>query len=49
MQAKNNYALVLKDTMKAIGSVGLNEDVDKIVPALLVAYIKENKKMEHIA
>ena len=28
LQAKNNYALVLKDTNSVIGSVGLNEDAD---------------------
>lgn len=28
LQAKNNYALVLKDTRAVIGSVGLNEDAD---------------------
>ena len=28
INAKNNYALVLKDTGKVIGSVGLNEDAD---------------------
>jgi ribosomal-protein-alanine N-acetyltransferase len=28
LQAKNNYALVFKETMKVIGSVGLNEDAD---------------------
>ena len=28
INAKNNYALVLKDSNKVIGSVGLNEDAD---------------------
>lgn len=28
IQAKNNYALVLKETGKVIGSVGLNEDAE---------------------
>lgn len=43
LQAKNNYALVFKDTMKAIGSVGLNEDADGNENARNVGFCLDEK------
>jgi len=41
MQAKNNYALVLKETGHVIGSVGLNEDADGNQDARNVGFMLE--------